>query len=581
MDGSVSSVAWPENHELPPFCGAVCSTNAEILVIGVAHRDEGVSGRAARKLIEKFEPDFCLVELDRQRFSRLVAARRNLPWVYAPVRGAQFRPAPIVATLRETVFSVLGFASRIVGLEDEGGGDEFFAAFEAAEQHGAFVIPGDVAVSQAIDSLVTSIRRGLADPVGHIISGTATLLRANGGTLWRPDILDIADTRSWGIAVPLALASEGGGRLLPLVRSSLVGLLVAGTLSILLGIFKTTEEELIPSLDLFSADGFASIIGLLVFILLGGLIVSAFALSFLRGRDEHMVNELWTALETAHLLSQNEQCVEEEDIACKPLWCRWGKKSYVAFAPSPSDDGKQEVDTSKYNSSAINSFISQPGAHSHGPMRVPMRSRPSSVPREWPGPSCGNTELSGHDAWLPLFTLRRPLEEGQVRRLSLFEPRFLSLIDDLASAGVAHPGLRLAVVHARHGSERPSNLQQDNSGAGPQPPLAVDVDAILEGHGQVVEVVRIQEGKGEDNQRRWRLEVKATANTFCLREVELASDELGVLWAAPHSSSAPNTTGGHLLTTCTNRPIRCVAVVGLLHVNGMVQGLRTKFAAMK
>jgi len=171
MDGSVSSVAWPENHELPPFCGAVCSTNAEILVIGVAHRDEGVSGRAARKLIEKFEPDFCLVELDRQRFSRLVAARRNLPWVYAPVRGAQFRPAPIVATLRETVFSVLGFASRIVGLEDEGGGDEFFAAFEAAEQHGAFVIPGDVAVSQAIDSLVTSIRRGLADPVGHIISG--------------------------------------------------------------------------------------------------------------------------------------------------------------------------------------------------------------------------------------------------------------------------------------------------------------------------------------------------------------------------------------------------------------------------
>ncbi|CAE7918924.1 unnamed protein product, partial [Symbiodinium sp. KB8] len=76
---------------LPPYCGRLQTSKLDVLIIGVAHRDDGTSGEAARRMIKDFEPQICLVELDQQRFSRLLAFRQGLPWPYAPLRGANYR----------------------------------------------------------------------------------------------------------------------------------------------------------------------------------------------------------------------------------------------------------------------------------------------------------------------------------------------------------------------------------------------------------------------------------------------------------------------------------------------------------
>ena len=54
------------------------------------------------------------------------------------------------------------------------------------------------------------------------------------------------------------------------------------------------------------------------------------------------------------------------------------------------------------------------------------------------------------DGTLPFFTVRRPLGRGETRRLNLFEPRWLAMMDALAEAQPdgALPGAQLCCVHA-------------------------------------------------------------------------------------------------------------------------------------
>jgi len=189
--------------------------------------------------------------------------------------------------------------------------------------------------------------------------------------------------------------------------------------------------------------------------------------------------------------------------------------------------------------------------------------------------------LHGH---VPLFTARRTLEDGEVRRLSLFEPRFLRLADSLAASGADTSSFIIAMVHTLHGSERPahvaewSTVGESNDSAGLS--LAVEVDVLLSGTARLARVQAMREAYGEDGRRRWRVSVQGTSQQLCLCDCQVVSDDLGALWVARKRScrDAPEQHCEHVAGTNQDMNkgqsrLRCVAVVGLLHVNGIVQGL--------
>ncbi|CAJ1338226.1 unnamed protein product, partial [Effrenium voratum] len=174
---------------------------------------------------------------------------------------------------------------------------------------------------------------------------------------------------------------------------------------------------------------------------------------------------------------------------------------------------------------------------------------------------------------LPLFTVRRPLAEGEVRNFSLFEPRFLRLFDQLKEAGQARNGLRLAVAYAPYGVEQPLGLWCQGHLPAPLlaeelPPLAVQVEVILDSQVRIVEVETIAEGLGEDQRRRWRLQVRGTSELLPTSGCGIFSDELGALWTNGRLDRG-------LEPSEAQQRQRVVAVVGLMHVNSMLQQLQT------
>lgn len=561
---------WTAAGDLPPYCGTVSSPSANILVVGVSHLDGGESGRAARELIERVEPDVCLVELDQVRFSRLIAVRRGLPWPYAPKRGARYSPPLVAQAVRDFLFVGLGAASSVAGV-NEGGGDEFYEAFEAADAAGALVVPGDVAVARALDSVASSLRKGLADPVGQVMAGFTALFLAFGGLASRPQA-DGALTRSCGITVPAALLANGGARSGPLVRSTLAGAALALTLNLLLTRGVATEGE--NALRGLGVDAFSEFFLLLIVLSIVAIAMSAFGIAFLRERDEQMVAKLTTALRTMQRLQGDEAPTEKQNVSVvtengQPLWCRFRKWSLAGHSfGDPSVESRSAAPAPMCADGALGQSCS-----TDRPRRLTLHSRPSNPPTTWttltelaPLPSAPSESSR---PWLPLFTVRRPLLENEVRRFSLFEPRFLALFDSLAAAGCAVPGLRFAVVFAPHGAERPVGTRTE------KPPLGVEVDVVLEGVGRIVEAMKVEEGVGEDGRRRWRVDVVGTAQVFCTRDCNLFHDELGALWATPREcADHPCPDPLEKAATRPRGKVQAVAVVGLLHVNGIVRGLQ-------
>merc|ERR1719464_2002672 len=135
-------------------------------------------------------------------------------------------------------------------------------------------------------------------------------------------------------------------------------------------------------------------------------------------------------------------------------------------------------------------------------------------------------------------------------------------MDALSEAAAAEPGLlRLAVAQELSRVERPL------APAG----AAAEVDSVLQGPARVVEVEsvrRVDDGGGRGH--RWLIAARGTARCIELDGRQLQRDELGALWAhvppqGPARAETPRESPQH-----GERPLRCVAVVGLLHVNGVV-----------
>lgn len=187
---------------------------------------------------------------------------------------------------------------------------------------------------------------------------------------------------------------------------------------------------------------------------------------------------------------------------------------------------------------------------------------------------------------VPFFTLRRPLARGEVRRLNLFEPRWLCLLDGLAAAATAdiadgdgEDALGLEVserllnatfgcvfaVNRYYTTEEGSEL---NSTAAPTTRVA---DMVLRPIGRRARIVRAAEStrpvsggrrlevwiRGEEALRIDAASLKPTQGGYlAARVAECTEAELCV-----HSTSEEDSA---------TSPVRVVSVVGLAHANGVL-----------
>lgn len=581
-----------EDDSLPPYCGLVLSEGAEVIVMGVAHRDGGVSARAARRVISEYDPDACFLELDAQRFSRLVADRRGLPWPYSPPGGATLGPltSALGAVMKvglqaqQAVSGSSGLGQDEAGLES----DEFSEAFGEAERCGALVIPGDALFSSTFVRFASAVRTGWADPLGQLKAGLDVSFNAWGGIVERPRCGGEA-VRGLGIALPMALASEGAGRAAPIALWAAVGAACIPIVYLtplpnnaddfdptqylldLVGLQSTNN----PSEDFFLA--LATDFVPKVFIIL--FLASTFAISFLQERDTIMADQL------SRTVSVVEGLQSSLIVAKRPLlWCRWEQRSWIASAPSPSADGQQTV-PARWRSLSLSRpppALAAGGKGRLAAVALPCNPLPSGCPEPRVFDAVDASTPVG-DAWLPLLLLESPLDEGELRELTLIEPCLVNLVDAMVARGPRGRGLTFGVAHALHRAERPTHLTApEPAGQTPQPPLAIEVDAILSGSGRVAESVDFEEARGADGLSSWRVTLRGAAQLLHLPSCDVSSDGLGALWAAPRASDAsPSSSPWSSASASSSTPpaprrrARCVAVVGLLHVNGVVRRLQS------
>jgi hypothetical protein len=150
----------------------------------------------------------------------------------------------------------------------------------------------------------------------------------------------------------------------------------------------------------------------------------------------------------------------------------------------------------------------------------------------------------------PFLTLRSPLSVGERRRMNLFEPRWLALLDGIAGEnGGSLLGASLATIHA-------ANRCYLRDGDG------VDADVVVDPHGAcVAKIERVEESKRPSGARRvavWLRGVEA------VRAEGLATTNAGFLTGrvATNASDDDEAPGG---------AASVVAVVGLAHANPILE----------
>ena len=150
----------------------------------------------------------------------------------------------------------------------------------------------------------------------------------------------------------------------------------------------------------------------------------------------------------------------------------------------------------------------------------------------------------------PFLTLRSPLSVGERRRMNLFEPRWLALLDGIAGEnGGSLLGASLATIHA-------ANRCYLRDGDG------VDADVVVDPNGAcVAKIERVEESKRPSGARRvavWLRGVEA------VRAEELATTDAGFLTGrvATDASDDEEAPGG---------AASVVAVVGLAHANPILE----------
>ena len=174
---------------------------------------------------------------------------------------------------------------------------------------------------------------------------------------------------------------------------------------------------------------------------------------------------------------------------------------------------------------------------------------------------------------IPLFTLKNPLEKGKIRSLNLFEPRWLKMIDRIISKAASVEGKSLQWDTAKppqFGCVRCTNKFYSA--------ISIDgsegryADVIFEKAGALANIVELEEGKRPvSGDRKINVSIQG-GESFIVDDSNLSVSDDGYMVA---SSVLPVSVGDaiRILSTdegATEKNVRMVVVVGLLHGNGVV-----------
>lgn len=224
---------------------------------------------------------------------------------------------------------------------------------------------------------------------------------------------------------------------------------------------------------------------------------------------------------------------------------------------------------------------------------------------------------------LPCFTLRRPLRAGETRRLNLFEPRWLAMIDAVAEARGGDPrGAEIAcglAVNRRYVSRawlrdvdaKDPEARREDASYGDDlsarddetlSPSCRSADLVVEPFVRVAKIVDVREGTravtgarrlevflqgGEETRRAERFEAHPAGYLRAtLAENESDSEttkqtpdgkkearDTSAAAAAAEIVVGPRGPPANSAASRASRPVRVVCVVGLAHCNGVLSRL--------
>ena len=165
----------------------------------------------------------------------------------------------------------------------------------------------------------------------------------------------------------------------------------------------------------------------------------------------------------------------------------------------------------------------------------------------------------------PCFTLKRALARGETRRLNLWEPRWLALLDALADAnGGRLVGAELGCLlgHTRH-----------YYGDDDDDPSRRAASVVVDNAFARARVVRVVEGERPRTKAR-KVEVwieRVDEDDEIVRDVE--AHAAGYLLASVVPANEETVAPERVVVDDDESSVACVVVAGLTHVNGVVAGL--------
>jgi hypothetical protein len=198
-----------------------------------------------------------------------------------------------------------------------------------------------------------------------------------------------------------------------------------------------------------------------------------------------------------------------------------------------------------------------------------------------------SSSSNGKKSELPLFTLKTPLISGKIRNLNLFEPRWLRMIDSVASSSstIVSQQPQFGCVKCTNKFYSATSISNNNNDSFIEGRYA---DIIFERKVTLASIVNLKEGKRPvSGDRKIGVTIQGGDEFSICDESSISVTEDGYMVATDvrvtkggsidDEKSLPTQLRGE--GECSDDWVRVVVVVGLLHGNGVLELLSKKSVA--